>query len=172
MIRKALFFLLILPLPLALMAADDESVKSSTHPIGSAFYRHLAYDFNVDLRDLYKFERRGFGRAEIITLVMISKSSGTVLKELGKRRLKADTALKTMAAEAGLDYDTLYRVVRVIKEGIEAKGDNNLPPPVLENEQAKEREKQDSSGSHPDQPMGEGPPPIEGDPPTPVTEID
>lgn len=112
--------------------AYEEEVEISTLPIGSSFYRHLANDFNLDLKELVKFEKKGFGHTEIVTLVLISKSSGTVLKEYGKRRLKDQTLLKDFAAEAGLDYPTLYKSARAIKEGIEAKGDTLLPPPVYE----------------------------------------
>ncbi len=128
-------------------AADDKNVvQASTIPLGSPFYRHLAFDFNLDMREMIKFEKKGFGHGEMVTLVLISKSSGTALKEYGKRRLKADVSLQQMAEEAGLNYETLYKVARIIKEGIEAKGDKDLPPPVFpltpkEEEEKKKKEK-------------------------------
>jgi len=122
-------------------AADEDSdVKKSTTPIGGFFYRHLAFDYNLDLKKLVKFEKRGFGRSEIVTLVLISEITGTPLKDYGKRRLKNDFTLKEMAEEAGLDYVTLYKTVGVVKKGIEAKGDKNLPPPVFGGKEEKKEE--------------------------------
>ena len=110
----------------------DFTPTPSTGPIGSPFYRHLAHDFNLDLHDLVKLERHGFGREEVVTLVLISSATGVNVKEYAKRRLKDQVLLKDLAAEAKLDYPTLERRVRAIKKDIEARGDRNLPPPVYE----------------------------------------
>ncbi|MCB4755762.1 MAG: hypothetical protein LHV69_01785 [Elusimicrobia bacterium] len=110
----------------------EPEVKLSTNPIGSPFFRHLAFDRNLDLREVVKFEKKGFGRAETVTLILISSATGKPLKEYGKRRLKEKVTLRQFAEEAKLDYDALYRQARAIKEGIEAKGDKNLPPPVFD----------------------------------------
>ena len=116
----------------ATASAFEPAPTPSTGPIGGAFYRHLAFDFGLELRDLVKLERRGFGRGEVVTIVLISKATGTSFREYAKRRLKDEVLLKDLAVEAGLDYDTLQKNVKAIKEGIEAKGDVNLPPPVFE----------------------------------------
>lgn len=131
---KFLFLFGVMGLPFSFLQADENKseVQISSTPIGSPFFRHLAYDFNLDLEELVKFEKKGFGRAETVTLVLLSKTTGKPLKEFGKRRLKEDVTLKTMAEEASLDYATLYKVVGFVKEGIEAKGENNLPPPVFQ----------------------------------------
>jgi hypothetical protein len=113
-------------------AVEPYDVAPSTLPIGSPFYRHLAFDFGLDIRDLVKLERRGFGRGEVVTLVLIAKSTSTTVKDLARRRLKDQVPLKDLAAETGLDYPTLLKNVRAIKEGIESKGEQNLPPPVFE----------------------------------------
>src|SRR4051812_30691544 len=97
----------LLPLGLLLLAAplraayDEEESEISTAPIGSAFYRHLAFDFNLDLVHLEKFEKKGFGRGEVITLILISKATGKELRDYGKRRLKDQVPLETLAKEAG-----------------------------------------------------------------------
>ena len=114
-------------------AAFDDDVTVSTAPIGSAFYRHLAFDMNHDLKKLVRYERRGFGRAEILTLLVVSKVSGVPLKDMGERRLRKEASLEDLVQEAGLDYVTVYKIVRVLKEAIEAKGMAHLPPPVYEN---------------------------------------
>ena len=118
--------------PMTAAAAMPPETEPSTMPIGSAFYRHLAFDFGLDIRDLVKLERRGFGRGEVVTLVIIAKTTGTPVKEYAKRRLKDKVGLKELASEAGLDYPTLLKTVRAVKEGIESKGEENLPPAVYE----------------------------------------
>jgi hypothetical protein len=113
-------------------AWDGEEPAVSTHPIGSSYYRHLAADFDIDLHELIKFERKGFGRAEIVTLILISQQVNKPLKDLGNRRIKDQVLLKDLAKEAKLDYDSLYLTAREIKADIESRGDKNLPPPVFE----------------------------------------
>jgi len=133
--RIAAALLLVLFFQAAAHAGKKEKkdeVQLSTTPIGSAFYRHLAHDRNIDLHELEKFERKGFGRAEIVTLVLISTATGKPLKEYGNRRLKDKVLLRDLAKESGLDYQTLFQKARAIKEEIEARGDKNLPPPVFE----------------------------------------
>lgn len=130
--RLAATFFIAVTLAGLAYADDSYDPKPSTAPIGSSFLRHFAYDFGFDLKELVKFEKRGFGRAEIITLALISMTTGKPLVDYGKRRLKENVTLKTIAEEASLDYPSLYQTVRTIKEDIEAEGDNNLPPPVFE----------------------------------------
>lgn len=133
--------------------AYEEPTEISTQPIGSPFFRHLAADYHLDLKELVKLEKRGFGRAETITLVLISSGTDKTFKDLAKRRLKEKISLEALANERGIDYNKLYLDVRKIKEQIEAKGDQNLPPPVFETpsptptpvpkEKKKKREKDD-----------------------------
>jgi len=119
-------------------------VNVSTAPIGSPFLRHFAYDYKFDLKELVKFEKRGFGRTEIITIALISQKTGKPMKEYGKRRLKTQVPLIDLAKEAGMDYAELYKKARTIKSEIEAQGENNLPPPIFE-EKPKEEGKDDNS---------------------------
>lgn len=112
-------------------AADPFDVVESSGPLGSPFYRHLAFDFDLDMKKLAQYEERGFGRGEIITLVLLSKMTGTPLKDYGNRRLQERVRLEMLAEEAGIDYVTLHKAAQVVKEGIEAKGARNLPPPVF-----------------------------------------
>ncbi len=115
---------------LPLSAAYDEP-EISTNPIGSSFFRHLAADYNLDIKELVKLEDRGFGRAETITLVLISSATGTYFKDLVKRRLKDKILLRDLAVESNLDFNTLWTQAQSIKATIETKGDQNLPPPVF-----------------------------------------
>jgi hypothetical protein len=46
--------------------------------------------------------------------------------------MKDRVSMKELAAEANLNYDDLAKEAREIKIRIEAKGDQNLPPPVFE----------------------------------------
>lgn len=94
--------------------------------------RHLASQYNVDLHDLVKFEKRGFGRTETITLVLLSQATNKPLKEYAKERLKNKTPLRELSKQAGVDYQALYNVVQDIKNDIESMGDKNLPPPVFD----------------------------------------
>ncbi len=113
-------------------AGFEPTPTPSTAPIGSSFYRHVAYDFNLDLRELVKLEKRGFGRGELVTLVLISSTTGTSVKDYAKRRIKDKVLLKDLAREAGLDYPTLQKRAQVIKLDIEARPDETLPPPLFE----------------------------------------
>lgn len=122
----------------------DTDLKVSTQPIGSSYYRHVAFDFGLDLKKLIRYEKRGFGRAEIINLILLAKITGDKLKNFGNRRLKREATLKQMTEEAGLDYVTMYKVVQVLKKALEDKGDKNLPPPVvLTKEDLKAKSKKD-----------------------------
>jgi hypothetical protein len=121
----------------------DDEVKLSTTPIGSPFLRHYANDYKLDLYELVKFEKRGFGRTEIINLALISQKTGKPMKEYGKRRLNEKVTLKQLTEEAGMNYEEVYKKARDIKAGIEAKGDQNLPPPLFEKKEEKKDEKKD-----------------------------
>ena len=142
--RKILFLMVLLCAPVLARAAYDDEPEPSTAPIGSSFYRHLAFQMNLDLKELEKFEKRGFGRSEIITLIFISHSTGVPLKDYGKRRLKDKVSLRDLAAEAKMDYDTLEKNVRTVKEAIEAQGDTLLPQPVFEVNTVETEEKEKS----------------------------
>lgn len=122
-----------------------EEVAVSTIPIGSPFLRHYANDYHLDLYELVKFEKRGFGRSEIITLALISQKTGKAMKEYGKRRLNEKVTLKALAEEAGMDYAAVYQDAQNIKKTVELKGDQNLPPPLFEKkpEEKKEEERKE-----------------------------
>ncbi len=111
-------------------AAWDEPPAVSTDPIGSPFYRHLAQQANLDLRTLVRFEKRGFGRNEICSLVLLSSATHVDIKDYGKRRLKDKVTIQQFADEGHVDYDDLMTRSREMKRRIEAMGDRNLPPPV------------------------------------------
>jgi hypothetical protein len=113
-------------------AYPDDSLAVSTTPIGSPFLRHFAYDYNFDLHELIKFERKGFGRAEIITIALIAQKTGLPIKSYGKRRLNEKVSLRQLAEEAQMNYEELYDKAQTIKAAVEAKGDQNLPPPVFD----------------------------------------
>lgn len=114
---------------LPLCAAYDEP-EISTNPIGSPFFRHLAADYQLDIKELVKLEDRGFGRAETVTLILISSATGTYFKDLAKRRLKDKILLKDLAAESNQDFNSIWNQAQSIKTAIESRGDQNLPPPV------------------------------------------
>lgn len=63
---------------------------------------------------------------------MISQKTGKPMKDYGKRRLNEKVTLETFAKEAGMDYPALYEQARSIKAAVEAKTDQNLPPPLFE----------------------------------------
>lgn len=147
----ALFILLSLYLTTAPLCADIfnssnpviPGVEYSTTPIGSPFLRHYADRFSLDLRKLIQYEERGFGRAEIITLVEISSHTGVLLKEYGKRRLKNEVTLRELAKEANMEYEPLYQRAQKIKTEIEALGNENLPPPVFKEIKDPKKEKKE-----------------------------
>jgi hypothetical protein len=86
----------------------------------------------LDLKDLVKLEKRGFGRVETVSLILISSATGKYFKDLAKRRLKEKISLRDLAAEAKLDYNAIHSRAQEIKLTLEAKGDRTLPPPVFE----------------------------------------
>jgi len=150
-LMTGLFFFVLLGTASPLQAASkDSETKISTQPIGSSYYRHLAFDMDWDLKKLVRYEKKGFGRAEIITLMLLSKITGAPLKDYGNRRLKKETTLKDMTEEAGLNYVTLYKIVRELKKGIESKGAKNLPPPIY-NAKLDEDEKGKKKGKDEDE---------------------
>ncbi len=128
-------FFLLAALAFAATAAHayyQDEPEVSTAPIGSSYYRHLAQMTNVDLRELVKFERRGFGRTEINVLILISSGSVQTLKDYGNRRLKDNVSLNDLIKESNHDHDVIYAKAREMKAAIEAMGDQNLPPPVYD----------------------------------------
>jgi hypothetical protein len=130
--RLLLLSALLLASATARASYQDPDVDVSTGPIGSSYYRHLAQMTNIDLHELVKFERRGFGRTEINVLVVISSGSIKTMKDYGNRRLKDNVPLDDLIKEAHRDHDEVYRRAREMKAAIEAMGDQNLPPPVYE----------------------------------------
>ncbi len=137
--------LFLVPSSLHAKGAYPEEVAVSTLPIGSPFLRHYANDYKLDLYELVKFEKRGFGRSEIVTLALISQKTGKPMKEYGKRRLNEKVTLKTLAEEAGMDYAVVYQDAQNIKKAVDLKGDQNLPPPLFEKttEEKKEEERKE-----------------------------
>lgn len=124
-------------------STSTTTVAISSEPIGSPFFRHMAFDFNLDLREAAKIEKAGFGRTETVTLMLLSKVTGVPIKDYANRRLndkggKNAVTLESLSKEAGLDYPTLYKNAQAIKEGIESKGDRNLPAPVYPTKEDKE----------------------------------
>jgi hypothetical protein len=113
------------------MTSTESSVSAdltpSTTPIGSSYYRHLAYDFDIPIKELVKFERKGFGRIEIVEIILIANSMEKSPKDLGNRRIKDHVSMETLAKEAGLNYQELAKVAREIKTEIESRGDKDLP---------------------------------------------
>ena len=122
----------ILTSPKVLFSAEwAETPTVSTQPIGSPFFRHLAVEMNQDLKELHKFEKAGYGRVEIITLLLLSQSTGLKLEEYANLRIKDRKSLRQLTADAKLDYGTIHQQARNLKEKIEAMGANNLPPPIF-----------------------------------------
>lgn len=81
---------------------------------------------------MVQYEKRGFTRTEMISLVLLSQSSGKTIKEMAKRRIKDKILLKDLAKEAQVDFEQLYSKARSIKSDIELRGESNLPPPIFE----------------------------------------
>jgi hypothetical protein len=117
--------------PLSL-STGTAGVQVSTTPLGSPFYRHLAQDFDIPMREMIKFERKGFGRSEMVEIILIAKTGNKTIKELGNRRIKDHVPMETLAKEAGMNYREMSKAARDIKLDIEARGEKDLPPPVYE----------------------------------------
>ncbi len=131
--KKALFaLLLVTAAPAAHAAFYEEEPRISTEPVGSPFYRHLAFERKVDLLELEKFEKHGFTRTEVCTIVLLSSATHVPMKTYGKRRLKEKISYEKLATEAHIDYSKLREDAHALKLKIEAMGSDNLPPPVYE----------------------------------------
>jgi hypothetical protein len=157
--RKFLLFMAFAAMSSYTHAAYEEEEIISTAPIGSSFYRHLARETNIDLRELVKFEKRGFGRTEICILILISTESVQTLKDNGNKRLKEQTPLKVLVKDANMDFDKVYAQARELKTRIEAMGDENLPEAIYEvaqstpTETPKKKKKKEDSIDEPVKPL-------------------
>src|SRR4051812_38488824 len=89
------------PLETTVSKSTGSDVQLSTTPLGSSYYRHLADDFDIPIKELVKFERKGFGRMEIVEIILIANSQEKPIKELGNRRIKDHVSMETLAKEAG-----------------------------------------------------------------------
>lgn len=118
--------------PAGTALSSSTSVGTSTTPIGSPYYRYLAYDFDIPIKELVKFERKGFGRVEIVEIILIANAEDKPIKELGNRRIKDHVPMETLAKEAGLNYREVVKVAREIKEEIESRDLKDLPPAVYD----------------------------------------
>ena len=113
-------------------STSSVDVVYSTTPLGSPYYRHLAQDFNIDIKELVKFERKGFGRQEIVMLIIIANTLEKPLKEIGNRRIKEKVPMDVLVKEAKLNYGELVSAARDVKEDIESRGLKDLPKAVYD----------------------------------------
>ncbi|MBI4395621.1 MAG: hypothetical protein HY548_00905 [Elusimicrobia bacterium] len=121
----ALFMLAVPALAQGLDAPESE-IETSTAPLKtypSPFTKALAERFDRPVDPLKKLEMTGYGRTEMITLILISSESAKPWDELIKERGKG-TKLRKIAEDAGLNYNDIFRRSEQIRKEINA----TLPP--------------------------------------------
>lgn len=103
--------------------ASPFSVEESTAPLRewpTPFAKELSRRLDWPLEKLERLEKRGFGRTEMVSFVAIAQKSSKTWDELVKQREKGAT-LRSMAEEAGLTYNDVFRNSQKIKSEIDEK---------------------------------------------------
>ena len=83
------------------------------------FIAALAQHFKCDRNELMKLWYRGYGRNELIKLLLISGRSGKDLKELVKQRDKGEK-LSGLAKKYAVDWDQVVAETQVLRKEIDA----------------------------------------------------
>lgn len=98
---------------------EEYKSKQGKKPLlKDAFIERIAIKFDQKSDDLQPLRRKGYGKVEIIKLVLISQKSNQPLKELVKKRDKNERLTK-IAQEYNLDYKQINLEAYEIKEEIE-----------------------------------------------------
>jgi hypothetical protein len=98
-------------------------VEEATAPLRewpSPFVKELALKLDWPLEKLEKLEKRGFGRTEMISFVAVARKSAKSWDDLVKQREKGAT-MRSLAEEAGLTYNDVFRESRRVKAEVDAK---------------------------------------------------
>ncbi|HBU69303.1 MAG TPA: hypothetical protein DEE98_02850 [Elusimicrobia bacterium] len=131
--NNAVFLLPALLLASNLSAQSEVAVGAGFSPLGPAsgysrekkqdnqpdrFALKLAEKFDADAAELGALFYRGYGRGELIQMLLIARESKTLLKNLVRKRDR-NTKLSSIAKDRGLDYDSIYALSSTIKYDIE-----------------------------------------------------
>ena len=85
---------------------DLSEKKEKTVKKPDAFIVCLARYFFIKEADLARLWARGYGRNELIKLILISKSSGKSVREIVREREK-ETKLRDISRKYGVDYSSI-----------------------------------------------------------------
>lgn len=110
--------------PYAKVLADYLLASKSTD-----YWQTLAISSAAPARDLSLVLRRGFGRNELLTLLIIAEAGRLRLDELTKRRVKG-ARLRELSVEQSLDYTQLRSDVEKVKAELVRK----MPVKISENQ--------------------------------------
>ena len=93
---------------------DDKNQK----PLKNPFVYYFCEHYNADYAEIRNLQLAGYGRKELITLMLIAQDSKTPLAQVANKRKKL-TPLKKIAENYKLDYDALRAQALSDKTSIE-----------------------------------------------------
>ncbi len=91
----------------------------------SDYFDRIGISTQDPAMDLGMYARRGFGRTELITLLLISENSKEPLKELAKKRARG-ARLREIASQFHLSYEDIRSKALVLKNALLEKIPANL----------------------------------------------
>lgn len=114
---------------------EEENTKKTVDKKSlDPFLRVLVQRFSSDEKLLNEAVSKGFGRRELVRLILMAKKSGKSLEELMKEREKG-TRLKKIAESLKLDHSSIRQEALAISKEIEndlekRKKEKSLSPPT------------------------------------------
>ncbi|MBI4370365.1 MAG: hypothetical protein HY547_09070 [Elusimicrobia bacterium] len=97
---------------------DDFAVQLADELLASKttdFWSRIQISTSQPYQEITLYVRRGFGRAELITLMMIAEAAHKQLKDLAKERIGGAT-LRELCVNNNIAYDALRSQARALKE--------------------------------------------------------
>lgn len=96
---------------------STEVKRIEREPIKDGFMEKIAKRFEMNLEELNKLRDNGYGRFELIRMILISTESGKNFEEIVNMRKKMK--LKNIAKELKINYKFIYFLARRIKQELE-----------------------------------------------------
>ena len=103
-------------------ALDDFSMHREKQPArpADAFVKALAKHFEQSQDELASLWNSGYGRNEMIKLLLISKRSGVALKDIAKERDKG-TKLLRLCEKYSIDYADLLDEAKLVRTKVDVR---------------------------------------------------
>ncbi|MFH1378697.1 MAG: hypothetical protein ABII23_00330 [bacterium] len=94
--------------------------KDKDTKLKNPFTFHLSRHMELDYVELRKLQKRGYGKIELIKLIVIAQKAGVPLKDIIQKRDAFDT-IKKIAQAFNVDYTAVRKESRKIKTTIETR---------------------------------------------------